>query len=108
MRQSASHFGVLTMLQIFCEVAYVAKTPDHLVDGIDEFIDDLTVLPPSIWDPTTRMEPPQKTISMVGVRQRLRRTAKQETHQEMRYPLYFVIHLAFNAPDGGVPLGRSP
>jgi len=55
------------MLQIFCEVAYVAKTSDHLLDGIDEFIDDLTVLPPSIWDPTTRMEPPQKTISMVGV-----------------------------------------
>jgi len=51
--------------QIFCEVAYVAKSADHLLDGIDEFIDDLTVLPPSIWDPTTRMEPPQKTITMV-------------------------------------------
>jgi len=34
----------------------------------------------------------------------------QETHQEMRYPnvtltsVYFVTILAFNAPDGGVPL----
>jgi len=34
----------------------------------------------------------------------------QETHQEMRYPnvtsLYFDTPLAFNAPDGGVPLGN--
>jgi len=35
----------------------------------------------------------------------------QETHQEMRYPkvasLYFGTPLAFNAPDGGVLLGRD-
>lgn len=29
-------------------------------------MDDLTVLPPSIWDPNTRLEPPQKTRSMVS------------------------------------------
>jgi len=37
---------------------------------------------------------------------------KQETHQEMRDPnvtsLYFATPLTFNAPDRGVPLGRSP
>jgi len=36
----------------------------------------------------------------------------QETHQEMRYlnvtSLYFAKPLAFNAPDGGFPLKRSP
>ena len=36
----------------------------------------------------------------------------QDTHQEMRYPnvtsLYFATPLAFNAPNGAVPLGRSP
>lgn len=52
----------------------MAQTSDHLMDGIDEFIDDLTVLPPSIWDPSTRMEPPQKTISMVGVSAPLQQT----------------------------------
>jgi len=35
----------------------------------------------------------------------------QETHQEMGYPnltsLFFATPLAFNAPDGGVPRGRS-
>ena len=36
-----------------------------LIDGIDEYVDDLTVLPPSIWDPTTRLEPPEKTITIV-------------------------------------------
>ena len=34
----------------------------------------------------------------------------QETHQEMRYPnvtsLYFATTLAFNAPDGVVPLRK--
>ena len=29
-------------------------------------MDDLTVLPPSIWDPTTRLEPPEKTITIVS------------------------------------------
>jgi len=37
---------------------------------------------------------------------------RQKTHQEMRYPnmtsLYFATPLAFNASDGGIPLGRSP
>jgi len=73
---------VYDVWQIFCEVAYVARTPDHLTDGIDEFVDDLTVLPPSIWDPTTRMEPPQKTISMVVLRQSFQ--LKAETDRQDR------------------------
>ncbi len=52
-------------LQVFCEVAYKATTRQDLLDGVDEYIDDLTVLPPSIWDPSTRLEPPEKTIQMV-------------------------------------------
>ena len=38
------------------------------MDGVEEFMDDLTVLPPSIWDPATRLEPPEKTIKMVQKR----------------------------------------
>jgi len=37
---------------------------------------------------------------------------RQEAHQEMRYSnvtsLYSATPLAFNVPDGGVSLGRSP
>ena len=52
--------------QVFCEVAYKAETRQDIVDGIDEYIDDLTVLPPSIWDPTTRLAPPEQTMTMVS------------------------------------------
>jgi len=45
-------------LQVFCEVAYRASSVQNIVDGIDEFLDELIVLPPSIWDPKTRLEPP--------------------------------------------------
>lgn len=51
--------------QVFCEVAYHAKTRNHIVDGMDEFMDDLTVLPPSLWDPSIRLEPPGHTRPMV-------------------------------------------
>jgi len=54
-------------MQIFCEVAYKAKTTRDLIAGIDEYMEGLTVLPPSVWDPQTRLEPPTKSMSKVGV-----------------------------------------
>ena len=51
---------LLRSIQIFSEIAENAETRDTLLEGIDEFIDDLTVLPPSIWDPETRLPPPDK------------------------------------------------
>ncbi|GJQ69860.1 hypothetical protein Trydic_g22408 [Trypoxylus dichotomus] len=44
--------------EIFHEVAYKARSRDHLLAGIDEFLDAVTVLPPGEWDPTIRIEPP--------------------------------------------------
>ncbi|XP_046801159.1 electroneutral sodium bicarbonate exchanger 1 isoform X1 [Lucilia cuprina] len=44
--------------EIFHEVAYRARKRDHLLAGIDEFLDAVTVLPPGEWDPTIRIEPP--------------------------------------------------
>ncbi|XP_038210321.1 sodium bicarbonate cotransporter 3 isoform X1 [Zerene cesonia] len=44
--------------EIFHEVAYRAKRRDHLLAGIDEFLDAVTVLPPGEWDPAIRIEPP--------------------------------------------------
>ena len=52
-------------VQVFCEVAYKARNKDDLINGVEEFLDDLTVLPPSIWDPSTRLDPPEKTMSLV-------------------------------------------
>lgn len=44
--------------EIFHEVAYRAKSTSHLLAGIDEFLDAVTVLPPGEWDPAIRIEPP--------------------------------------------------
>lgn len=44
--------------EVFHEVAYRARKRDHLLAGIDEFLDAVTVLPPGEWDPTIRIEPP--------------------------------------------------
>jgi len=52
-------------VQIFCEVAYKAKTAEDLISGIDEYMEGLTVLPPSVWDPQTRLEPPTKSMTTV-------------------------------------------
>lgn len=44
--------------EIFHVVAYRARKRDHLLAGLDEFLDALTVLPPGEWDPNIRIEPP--------------------------------------------------
>jgi hypothetical protein len=52
-------------VQIFCEVAYRVTSKQELLDGVDEYVDQLVVLPPSIWDPTSRMAPPHQSRSLV-------------------------------------------
>lgn len=44
--------------EIFHEVAYRARKQEHLLSGLDEFLDAVTVLPPGEWDPSIRLEPP--------------------------------------------------
>lgn len=55
------------MLQIFHHVAYKAKSCEDLLSGIDEFLDNVTVLPPGEWDPNIRIEPPKSVPSQVRV-----------------------------------------
>jgi len=62
--------------KVFCEVAYKAKSRKDLIEGIDEFTDGLTVMPPSVWDPSTRLAPPNKTISTDKVVLRLEETTR--------------------------------
>ncbi|XP_065097664.1 sodium-driven chloride bicarbonate exchanger isoform X3 [Paramisgurnus dabryanus] len=49
--------------EVFHDVAYKAKDRTDLVAGIDEFLDQVTVLPPGEWDPTIRIEPPKNVPS---------------------------------------------
>ncbi|XP_072556886.1 sodium-driven chloride bicarbonate exchanger-like isoform X3 [Paramormyrops kingsleyae] len=49
--------------EVFHDVAYKAKDRSDLVAGIDEFLDQVTVLPPGEWDPSIRIEPPKNVPS---------------------------------------------
>eukprot|EP00062_Callorhinchus_milii_P024116 gi/632983679/ref/XP_007908765.1/ PREDICTED: electroneutral sodium bicarbonate exchanger 1 isoform X2 [Callorhinchus milii] len=49
--------------EIFHDVAYKAKDRSDLLAGIDEFLDQVTVLPPGEWDPSIRIEPPKNVPS---------------------------------------------
>uniref|UniRef100_A0A8C5TFW0 Anion exchange protein n=1 Tax=Malurus cyaneus samueli TaxID=2593467 RepID=A0A8C5TFW0_9PASS len=49
--------------EVFHDVAYKAKDRADLVAGIDEFLDQVTVLPPGEWDPSIRIEPPKNVPS---------------------------------------------
>lgn len=49
--------------EIFHAVAYHAKSRDDLLTGIDEFLDQVTVLPPGEWDPSIKIEPPKAVPS---------------------------------------------
>uniref|UniRef100_A0A8C5AMB4 Anion exchange protein n=1 Tax=Gadus morhua TaxID=8049 RepID=A0A8C5AMB4_GADMO len=55
--------------EIFHDVAYKAKDRTDLLSGIDEFLDQVTVLPPGEWDPTIRIEPPKNVPSQMKRKQ---------------------------------------
>uniref|UniRef100_A0A8D2LM63 Anion exchange protein n=1 Tax=Varanus komodoensis TaxID=61221 RepID=A0A8D2LM63_VARKO len=52
--------------EVFHDVAYKAKDRSDLLAGIDEFLDQVTVLPPGEWDPSIRIEPPKNLPSQVN------------------------------------------
>ncbi|XP_048468712.1 solute carrier family 4 member 4a [Rhincodon typus] len=49
--------------QLFHDIAYKAKDNADLLAGIDEFLDEVIVLPPGEWDPEIRIEPPKSLPS---------------------------------------------
>lgn len=57
------------VLQIFREVAFKCRKVEDLVAGMDEFMEQVTVLPPGEWDPKIRIDPPTKVPSQVSHRQ---------------------------------------
>jgi len=57
--------GSLLTDQLFCQLtAYKAQTKAALISGLDTYIGELTVLPPSSWDPSIRLDPPKTTQSL--------------------------------------------
>uniref|UniRef100_A0A3Q3QC07 Anion exchange protein n=1 Tax=Monopterus albus TaxID=43700 RepID=A0A3Q3QC07_MONAL len=51
--------ATLTSDEVFHDIAYKAKDRQDLLAGIDEFLDEVIVLPPGEWDPAIRIEPPK-------------------------------------------------
>ncbi|XP_072261464.1 electrogenic sodium bicarbonate cotransporter 1 isoform X6 [Pyxicephalus adspersus] len=49
--------------EVFHDIAYKAKDRQDLIAGIDEFLDEVIVLPPGEWDPEIRIEPPKSLPS---------------------------------------------
>uniref|UniRef100_A0A8C6V8V0 Anion exchange protein n=1 Tax=Neogobius melanostomus TaxID=47308 RepID=A0A8C6V8V0_9GOBI len=58
-----STVSIIYLFQVFSDVAYKAKDRNDLIAGIDEFLDQVTVLPPGEWDPSIRIEPPKNVPS---------------------------------------------
>uniref|UniRef100_A0AAQ4Q0V1 Anion exchange protein n=1 Tax=Gasterosteus aculeatus aculeatus TaxID=481459 RepID=A0AAQ4Q0V1_GASAC len=77
--------------EIFHDVAYKAKDRSDLLAGIDEFLDQVTVLPPGEWDPSIRIEPPKSVPSqekrkMPGVTNGTACQVEEELHAEHHGP----------------------
>ncbi|XP_058867328.1 electroneutral sodium bicarbonate exchanger 1-like isoform X2 [Acipenser ruthenus] len=77
--------------EIFHDVAYKAKDRRDLLAGVDEFLDQVTVLPPGEWDPSIRIEPPKNVPSqekrkMPGVPNGTISLADPEPHGEHSGP----------------------
>ncbi|KAM7005715.1 electroneutral sodium bicarbonate exchanger 1 isoform 1-T1 [Tautogolabrus adspersus] len=77
--------------EIFHDVAYKAKDKSDLLAGIDEFLDQVTVLPPGEWDPSIRIEPPKSVPSqekrkMPGVPNGTAYQVDEELHAEHHGP----------------------
>ncbi|KAJ8404537.1 hypothetical protein AAFF_G00338040 [Aldrovandia affinis] len=49
--------------EVFHDIAYKAKNRQDLLAGIEEFLDEVIVLPPGEWDPEIRIEPPKSLPS---------------------------------------------
>uniref|UniRef100_A0A2K5DIR7 Anion exchange protein n=1 Tax=Aotus nancymaae TaxID=37293 RepID=A0A2K5DIR7_AOTNA len=62
-RELTFFFSLLSPRQLFSDVAYKARNREDLIAGIDEFLDEVIVLPPGEWDPNIRIEPPKKVPS---------------------------------------------
>ncbi|KRY85071.1 Sodium-driven chloride bicarbonate exchanger [Trichinella pseudospiralis] len=62
-REIGRAISTLMSDEVFCDVAYQARNREDLLDGIDEFLEQVIVLPPGEWDPKIRIEPPTSVPS---------------------------------------------
>ncbi|KAF8370994.1 hypothetical protein PRIPAC_77423 [Pristionchus pacificus] len=81
-REIGRAIATLMSDEIFHDVAFTARKREDLVDGIDEFLDQVTVLPPGKWDPAIRIEPPSQLPSQDKRKQVSNRVGKEYMLEE--------------------------
>ena len=64
-REMGRCFATLMSDEIFHIIAYRARDREDLIAGFEEFLNNVTVLPPGEWDPSIRIEPPKSLPSQV-------------------------------------------
>ena len=68
--------------EVLHEVAYKAKNKKQIVAGLDEFLDQVTVLPPGEWDRSVRIEPPVDLPNQDNRKQSLALTLQTNIDEE--------------------------
>lgn len=63
LREMGRCIATMMVDDIFREVAYKARNTNDFLAGVDEFMEQVTVLPPGEWDPKIRIEPPDRVPS---------------------------------------------
>ncbi|XP_068129861.1 electrogenic sodium bicarbonate cotransporter 1-like [Hyperolius riggenbachi] len=66
--------------ELFRKIAYKAVNKDELTAGIDDFLDEVAILPPGKWDPTVRIQPPKFVPSAQKRKSMLHREAKYHSN----------------------------
>ncbi|KAH7645235.1 na+-driven anion exchanger 1-like protein [Dermatophagoides farinae] len=59
--QIGRSLGTLMSDTIFRQVAFKTQNISALVQALEDFLQESPILPPNLWDPSTRIEPPEKT-----------------------------------------------
>ncbi|XP_062910933.1 electrogenic sodium bicarbonate cotransporter 1-like [Mobula hypostoma] len=73
--------GILLTDELFHIVAFKAKAREDLLVGFDDFLDEVTVLPPGRLDPTLRIEPPKLLPSVHKRKSAYSRSSKSCIHK---------------------------
>lgn len=64
-------------------VALRAEKTDIILAGVDEYLDAVTVLPPALWDPKIRIEPPNQTPTQESRKLQSNYSIASDLHKEV-------------------------
>lgn len=89
--------------EIFRELVYKCMEKEEFLAGLDEFMEQVTVLPPGNWDPKIRLEPPTKVQS-----QNFRKTAPTPSSSNILITMEADDHGGHGANDPALEFSKIP